>query len=225
MENKVKVCLNLQKFAEGEVGGSTETETKTTTTTVTDPKKTADNAGQKEETPTPTVEELLAEMAQMKADMTRNKNALDKALKEKGEITKRLREKQTAEEAEAEERAVAEAERAEREAEKDRIIAQYEAKALFAEMGLQGKDLETAIQAKIDGDEKAVYSVIVKYFENKYESALKTKESEWLGNRPQVNVGVGESTTLTREQFDNMTMTQKAELYEKDRETYNKLAK
>lgn len=175
---------------------------------------------------TPKVEDLMAEMAQLKADMARNKNALDKALKEKGEITKKLRERQTAEEKEAEAKAEAEAERAEREAEKDRIIATYEAKAMFAEMGLQGKDLETAINAKLDGDEKTVYSVIVKYFENKYESALKTKESEWLGNRPQVNVGVGDSsTTLTKEQFDNMPMSEKVELYEKDRETYNKLAK
>ena len=172
----------------------------------------------------PKVEDLMSEIAQLKADMTRNKNALDKALKEKGEITKRLREKQTAEEAEAEERAMAEAERAEREAEKDKIIATYEAKAMFAEMGLTGQDLETAIQAKIDGDEKTVYSVIVKYFENKFESALKTEKSEWLDNRPQVNVGVGDNTTLTKEQFDQMSYTEKAELFDKDIETYRKLS-
>ena len=92
---------------------------------------------------TPNVEDLMAELAQLKADAARNKNALDKALKEKGEITKRLREKQTAEEAEAEAKAEAEAQRAEREAEKDRIIAQYEAKAMFAEMGLQGNLRQT----------------------------------------------------------------------------------
>lgn len=172
----------------------------------------------------PNVEDLMGELARLKADMARNKNALDKALREKGEITKKLREKQTAEEAEAEAKAEAEAERAEREAEKDRIIAQYEAKAMFAEMGLQGKDLEDAITAKIDGDEKTVYSIIVKYFEKKYESALKTKESEWLGNRPQVNVGVGENTALTKEQFDNLSYKEKVELYNTDIETYNKLS-
>lgn len=174
---------------------------------------------------TPKVEDLMAEMAQLKADMARNKNALDKALREKGEITKKLREKQTAEEAEAEERAEAEAARAEREAEKDKIIAQYEAKAMFAEMGIQGKDLEDAIAAKIDGDEKKVYSIIVKYFENKYSTALQTEKSEWLGNRPPVNVGVGESTTLTQEQFDNLTYQEKVELYNKDIETYKKFTK
>ena len=178
----------------------------------------------KADTNTPKVEDLMAEIAQMKADMARNKNALDKALREKGEITKKLREKQTAEEAEAEAKAEAEAERAEREAEKDRIIAQYEAKALFAEMGLSGKDLETAIQAKMSGDEKAVYSVIIKHFENKFESALKTEKSEWLGSRPQVNVGVGENTALTKEQFDQMSYTEKAELYNKDIDTYNRLS-
>lgn len=174
---------------------------------------------------TPKVDDLMAELAQLKADMARNKNALDKALKEKGEITKKLREKQTAEEAEAEAKAEAEAARAEKEAEMARTIATYEAKSMFAEMGLAGKDLETAVQAKIDGDEKTVYSVIVKYFENKYESALKTKESEWLGNRPQVNVGVGgNGTALTKEQFDNLTYKEKVELYNKDIETYKRLS-
>jgi hypothetical protein len=173
----------------------------------------------------PKVEDLMSELAQLKADMARNKNALDKALREKGEITKRLREKQTAEEAEAEAKAEAEAARAEREAEMERKIATYEAKSMFTEMGLVGKDLETAVQAKIDGDEKTVYSVIVKYFENKYESALKTKESEWLGNRPQVNVGVGENgTALTKEQFSNMSYKERMELKSKDIETYNKFS-
>lgn len=168
----------------------------------------------------PSVDDLMSELAQLKADMARNKNALDKALKEKGEITKKLREKQTAEEAEAEEKAKAEAERAEREAEKDRIIATYEAKAMFAEMGLSGKDLEDAIQAKIDGDEKTVYSIIVKHFETKYETALKTEKSEWLGSRPQVNVGVGSSTTLTKEQFERMGYKERVKLATENPELY-----
>ena len=179
----------------------------------------------KVENPTPKVEDLMAEIAQMKADMARNKNALDKALREKGEITKKLREKQTAEEAEAEERAEAEAERAEREAEKDRIIATYEAKAMFAEMGLSGEDLDTAIQAKLDGDEKTVYSVIIKHFEKKFESALKTEKSEWLGNRPQVNVGVGDNTTLTQKQFDRMGYNERLKLATEHPEMYEQFVK
>ena len=208
-----------------------EEATTMTNVTVTEGGVSEQNVGNPQEvtndntTDTPKVEDLMSELAQLKADMARNKNALDKALREKGEITKKLREKQTAEEAEAEAKAEAEAARAEREAEMEKTIATYEAKSMFAEMGLQGQDLETAVKAKIDGDEKTVYSVIVKYFEKKYESALKTKESEWLGNRPQVNVGVGESgTALTKEQFDNMSYKEKVELKSKDIETYNKLS-
>ena len=207
-----------------------EEATTMTNVTVTEGGVSEQNVGNPQEvtndntTDTPKVEDLMSELAQLKADMARNKNALDKALREKGEITKKLREKQTAEEAEAEAKAEAEAARAEREAEMEKTIATYEAKSMFAEMGLQGQDLETAVKAKIDGDEKTVYSVIVKYFEKKYESALKTKESEWLGNRPQVNVGVGESTALTKEQFDNMSYKEKVELKNKDIETYNKLS-
>ena len=209
-------------MAENMVDTSTNTNTADTLTDA--DVKIADKPGTQTEESTPNVADLMTELAQLKADMAKNKNALDKALREKGEITKKLREKQTAEEAEAEAKAEAEAQRAEREAEKDRIIAQYEAKAMFAEMGLSGKDLESAIQAKIDGDEKTVYSIIVKHFENKFETALKTEKSEWLGNRPQVNVGVGENTTLTKEQFDNMSYQEKLELYNTDIETYRKLS-
>lgn len=183
-----------------------------------------DTQTQAPESDAPKVEDLMSELAQLKADMARNKNALDKALREKGEITKKLREKQTAEEAEAEAKAEAEAARAEREAEMEKTIATYEAKSMFAEMGLQGQDLDNAVNAKIDGDEKTVYSIIVKYFENKYESALKTKESEWLGSRPQVNVGVGENAALTKEQFDNLSYKEKVELYNTDIETYKRFS-
>lgn len=197
------------------------------TNTPAEPEVKSTDKGKAESTPeteTPKVEDLLAEMAQMKADMARNKNALDKALREKGEITKKLREKQTAEEQEAEAKAEAEAARAEREAEKDKIIAQYEARAMFAEMGIQGKDLEDAVNAKVEGDEKTVYSIIVKYFENKFETALKTEKSEWLGNRPQVNVGVGSNTTLTKEQFNQMSYKDRVELYNTDIETFKRLS-
>ena len=195
----------------------TETENVTTETETQTPTPEQENA--------PNIEDLMAELAQVKADMARNKHALDKALKEKGEITKKLREKQTAEEAEAEAKAEAEAERAEREAEKDRIIAEYESKAMFAEMGLSGKDLENAVKAKVEGDEKTVYSIIVKHFENKYETALKTEKSEWLGKRPQVNVGVGSDTTLTQKEFNKMGYQDRVKLANEHPDLYEQFTK
>ena len=51
---------------------------------------------------TPSVEELMTELAQERAKGLRQKAALDDALKEKGELTKQLRAKMSAEEQEAE---------------------------------------------------------------------------------------------------------------------------
>ncbi len=172
---------------------------------------------------TPSVEELLSQIAQLKADSAKNKSALDKALKEKGEITKRLREKQTAEEAEAEARTEAEAERAEREAEKDKIIARYEAEKRFLSMGMKDDVLESAVEAKLNGDEDALFSIINKFYENKANADIKAKENEWLGNRPPVNVGVGGNATLTKEQFNKMGYKARVELANNNPELYKQL--
>jgi len=178
---------------------------------------------QPDEPQTPSVEELLAKIAQLESDSVKNKSVLDKALKEKGEITKRLREKQTAEEAEAEARAEAEKQREEREAEKDKIIARYEAEKRFLAMGMSGEVLESAVKAKLNGDEDGLYSVISKFFNDKANADIKAKENEWLGNRPPVNVGVGNSSALTKEQFNKMGYKARVELANKDPELYKQL--
>lgn len=172
------------------------------------------------ENETPSVEELLAQISQLKADSLKNKSALDKALKEKGEITKRLREKQTAEEAEAEAQAQALAERTEREAEKDKIIARYEAEKRFLSMGMKEDILESAVEAKLNGDEDALFDIINKFYENKANANIKAKENEWLGNRPPVNVGVGNGSTLTKEQFNKMGYKARVELAANNPELY-----
>ena len=80
---------------ENTTNNSTET---TVETKVTESQSTENNA---------TVEELKAQLAAERAEKERHKTALDKALKEKGDITKQLRAKQTAEEQQAEELAEA----------------------------------------------------------------------------------------------------------------------
>ena len=88
---RCKMPMNLQLFAEssdsdgGGTGGSGD-----------------GRDGGSESQNTPSVEELLAQLAQERATNAQNKAALDKALKEKGELTKNLRAKMSAEEQEAE---------------------------------------------------------------------------------------------------------------------------
>lgn len=83
---RCKMPMNLQFFAES--GGDGGDGSSGSSSEGTEP------SGES----TPTVEELMAEMAQLRATSAQNKAALDKALKEKGDLTKQLRAKMTAEE-------------------------------------------------------------------------------------------------------------------------------
>ena len=85
-----------------------------TTTTTTKATETQVNTGQEpttiqeNETKTPTVEELMAQLASERAEKEKYKNASDKASSEAAQYKKQLRSKQTAEEQEAEAKAEAE---------------------------------------------------------------------------------------------------------------------
>lgn len=170
---------------------------------------------------TPSVDELLAQLAQERAEKEKNKAALDKALKEKGEITKQLRAKQTAEEQEAEaKREQAEQERLEREEDK-KTIARYRARDTFRAMGMDGELLDKTVEAKLNGDEETVNSNITLFYDNRQADALKNAEAEWLKNRPTVVTGAGdEETSVTKEQFNRMGYAQRVEFKRKYPETY-----
>lgn len=169
----------------------------------------------------PTIDELMAEIAKLKADGASNKKALDKALKEKGEITKQLRAKQTAEE-QAEE-----ARLEEEQAKNERIksLEEFQAKTLAKERYLlQGMDVETATkaaQAEIDRD-MDLLSTIQKQFRD---AEIKNAKNEWLASRPDINAGVGTDRLVTQAEFDKMTISERQELKISNYELYKKLAK
>ena len=142
---------------------------------------------------TPTVEELMAQLATEKADRAKEKQALDKALREKGELTKALRAKQTTEEQEAE--AKAEAERLQNE--------KYEAvkelnhiKAVNAYKSVSEKSVEKLIDAVSDADHNTIAAII----EAEKKTAVAEAQTEWMKSRPRVNAG-GEYSGMTKEQI------------------------
>jgi hypothetical protein len=170
-----------------------------------------------------TIESLMAEIAQLKADGAKNKTALDKALKEKGEITKLYRAKQTAEEQEAEAKKEAEEQRRLAEEEKDLKIRRYESRDYFREMGMNGELLENTVEAKLNGDEATVSANIAKYYENMMNAKIKEKEIEILGSRPNPAVGVGgEESNVTKDQFNRMGYQKRVEFKQKYPELYKK---
>lgn len=142
----------------------------------------------------PDVEKLMAELAAEKAARMKDKAALDKALKEKGELTKNLRAKMTASEQEAEAKAEAEKQREEEfnkvKAELNLIKAKNAYRAITDE-----SVVETLIAAISDADHASIANII----EKEKEKAVKLAQAEWIKTRPAVNNGTGNS--LTKEQI------------------------
>ena len=178
---RCKIPMNLQLFAEptdGDGGGGTDNNG-------------ADGGGSNS---TPTVEELLAQLAQERAEKAQNKAALDKALKEKGELTKNLRAKMSAEEQEAE------AKKAADEA-KDARIQELESKFRTMDyskryMGI-GMDEKTAeMLSELTGELSDVdkfFSVLDKLMKAKIKSAGENAVQELIKSNPEIKAGTGEA--------------------------------
>lgn len=137
---------------------------------------------------TPSIEELMADLAKERAEKAKLKNSFDSTSSEVANLKKQLRAKQTAEEQEEE------AKREEEETRKAYV------KRLEDEVNLSKKTknymilgmseelaLETA-KADLEGDEEAVNSNIRKNQELK----IKEAEQEWLKSRPDPQSGNGE---------------------------------
>ena len=150
-----------------------------------DSTQTQTNTQSKSTETTPTVEELQAQIAIERAEKEKNKLALDKALKEKGDITKQLRAKQTAEEQEAE--AQAEAQRiADEERESMRKeLNHIKAVNAYKEIS-DDKAVENLIAAVSESDHNAIATII----ENEKKKAVKEAEAKWMKDRPRVNHGM-----------------------------------
>lgn len=133
---------------------------------------------------TPSVDELMAQLAAERADKERFKNSLDKTLKEKGEITKQLRAKQTAEEQLAEQQA--EAKRlADEEFENMRNeLNHYKASSAYKDIS-DTKTIDSLIEAVSSADHSAIAEIIRIECEN----AVRKAEAEWLNSRPPVSSG------------------------------------
>lgn len=166
----------------------------------------------------PTVEELLAQLAAERAANAKNKQALDKALKEKGDVTKALRAKQTAEEQEAEAKAEAEKLQAEKFENMSKELNHMKAVNAYQKVICDGKDIDSLIEAVTDADHSLIATVIA----NEVQRQVKEAKAEWLKSRPAINAGGGEESTITQEQFNKMNYHERVEFKNKNPELYKK---
>ena len=181
---RCKMPMNLQLFAEssdsdgGGTGGSGD-----------------GRDGGSESQNTPSVEELLAQLAQERATNAQNKAALDKALKEKGELTKNLRAKMSAEEQEAE------AKKAADEA-KDARIQELESKfkvmdysKRYMGIGMDEKTAETLSEMTGElTDPDKFFSALGKFITASNKSAGENAIQDLIKKNPEIKAGSGDDT-------------------------------
>lgn len=185
-------------------------------TTVTETTETVDTAV----TETETVESPeSAELAKLRADLARQKAALDKATKEAGDYKKQLRAKQSAEEVAAEE------------AKALQQSMQEELEQLRKEKAVAGT---TAKVMSFIGDD-SVASQVAEYLygAEDVDAALTAIQKAWTakekalrleyGKIPAPGAGAADGPTITKEQLDAMNYTERAKFAMEHSDEYNKL--
>lgn len=178
---RCKMPMNLQFFAEstgdggdGGEGGSDGVE------------------GDSGENDAPTVEELMAQLAQERATNAQNKAALDRALKEKGELTKNLRKRMTAEETANEEKRLAdEAKDAEIKELKEKFRTMDYSKRYMG-IGMDEKTAESLSELTGDlPDVDKFFSALDKFVKAKIKTAGENAVQELIKSNPDIKAGTG----------------------------------
>ena len=148
------------------------------------------------ENSTPTIEELMTQLATERATNERNKVALDKALKEQGELKKSLRARQTAEEQEAEAKKEQEEQQKSYIAELETFKRTAEARSRYALQGMSAELADKAAEAEIAGDMDALADIQKQHTE----MLIKQNRAEWLKSSPEPQAGNAYSS-MTKEQI------------------------
>lgn len=140
----------------------------------------------------PTVEELMTQLAQERAINAKNKVALDKALKDNGNLTKQLRTRMTAEEQQQE--AEQEAQRA-----KDKEFNDMKTQLRvmnfskrFMGMGMDEKTAESiATLTPTMENEEEFFNILGNFIKDSNQKAAESHMQEFLKNRPDIKAGKG----------------------------------
>ena len=127
----------------------------------------------------PTVEELMAQLAQERANSAKLQNDYNKASSEAANYRKQLKAKQTAEEQEEE---------AKKEAEEEHKIRMTNATNRYLAIGMSAEMAKDTAKAELENDMEKVTENMSKF----KDASVKAAESEWLKSRPPVNAGQGE---------------------------------
>lgn len=180
---RCKMPMNLQLFAESPGGDGGETG---------NDGDSGDSGSGSEKAPS--VEELLAQLAQERATNAQNKAALDKALKEKGELTKNLRAKMSAEEQEAEAKKAADEAKDARIQELESKFRTMDYSKRYMGIGMDEKTAETLSELTGElSDADKFFSALDKFMKSKIKSAGEDAIQELIKKNPEIKSGTGDS--------------------------------
>ena len=165
------------------------------------------------------LEELdIEEPKDNSSELLKLKEALNKASSETASYKKQLKEKLTEQEK-------IEAERKEKEAEREELLNKLlkeksvaEFKANFLERGYNEELANTSAMALADGDFKTVFDNLGTFISDRDKKA----QVKALDSTPRPNAG-GVAPEVTKEQFEKMSFKERNELFEKNKELYDKL--
>lgn len=203
-KNSNLLPMNLQFFA--------DTADATETTTETAKETTAETTAEVELTAEEKLQQLIMENAKLK-------KSFDKTSSEAAAYKKQLREKLSADEISLQEKAEKELEKEEKlnQLLKENTIAKLEKG--FLTLGYSGELATKAATAQFENDTDELFKIQKEY----QDSFAKKIEAEWLKNRPEANMGTGESgSKVTKEEFDGYGYLQKVEFKQKNPLTYKK---
>jgi len=152
-------------------------------------------AEESQENKQPTVDELLAQLAQERAEKEKNKVALDKALREASEKTKALRAKQTAEEQEDEAKREQEELHKQYVAGLERRISLEESTSRYLDMGMDKKMAKETAEAEVDKTD-GYADIVSANIKKLMDSKIKAAEADWIKSRPDVQAGNGDESEV-----------------------------
>lgn len=177
----------------------------------------AENSAKQTEDTTPTVDQLMLQLAQARAEAKKWKAASDKTSSEIATLKKENRELKTADQiAKDEEREAAEAQKAEIE-ELKLFKRKAEAKARYALQGMPEDLANQAAEYEVQGDFDGLAAVQKTFQQN----LIKANDAKWIKERPGIQSGNSEG--VTKEQFDTMNFTERTKLLRTNPELYHRL--
>ena len=136
----------------------------------------------------PTVEELMAQLAQERANSAKLQNDYNKASSEAANYRKQLKAKQTAEEQEEEAKKEAEEEHKKYVKGLENTIKLTNATNRYLALGMSADMAKDTAQAELENDMVKVTENMSKF----KDASIKEAEAEWLKSRPAVNAGQGD---------------------------------